>query len=381
MSFLRTESALDRDPALGWAPLLGGTLLLALAWAAWLVLGRIALSESTEIARLETGPSVHSVDAPAAGRVATVHIALGDEVAAGAPLVALDDEQVAATLREAETRLRYQEERLASAEKELAAEQQLSSADQRSAENALAEGRARAQEAAAEARLAQSELDYANRLRGIGLVSELELVRRAAEADRKRAALEAATRAVARLEADQQGRHRRGSTRTEHLKEEVAAAAEELAALRTRIRSLRREREERVVRAPVSGRIGRLEPLRPGSVVAAGARVAEIVPPGDVRAVAHFPLASLGRLHPGQPARLRLAAFPWTQYGSLSASVTSVGTEAEDGRIRVELDVHEPLPPGVVAAHGLVGSLTVEVERVAPLVLAVRTAGGRAHHQ
>jgi membrane fusion protein (multidrug efflux system) len=77
----------------------------------------------------------------------------------------------------------------------------------------------------------------------------------------------------------------------------------------------------------------------------------------------------------GQAARLRLEGFSWLQYGSLEARVTKVGSEARDGRVRVELAVvsirfQAPLQ------HGLPGTLEVEVERVAPAILALRAAGG-----
>jgi membrane fusion protein (multidrug efflux system) len=378
VSFLRTRSALDQDADAGSRALVWGLLGVAGLWSAWLVLGTVELTEATDQARLEAGRAVHPVDAPAAGTVAAVHVQMGQDVAAGQELLALEDDRAAAALREAQARLAFQEERLASSARELEAEERVSASDERSAASALAEGRARERVAAAEASLAETELAYANRLRPNGLVSELDLLRRAGEAERKRAALEGARDAVRTLEAEKQARARRAAGRLEHLKEERAAAGEEIAALRSRIGLMRRELEQRVVRAPVGGRIGRLAALRPGSVVAEGARIAEVVPAGAVHAVGFFPLDSLGRLRAGQPARLRLVAYPWTQYGWLRARVRSVGTEADEGRIRVELDVQEPLPDGVVAVHGLVGSLTVEVDRVAPLALALRSAGGRA---
>ena len=61
----------------------------------------------------------------------------------------------------------------------------------------------------------------------------------------------------------------------------------------------------------------------------------------------------VGRLKPGQPARLRLAGFPWTQYGVVPARVGDVGTEPQDGLIRGELRL-EPRPTSVIPLeHGL----------------------------
>ena len=88
------------------------------------------------------------------------------------------------------------------------------------------------------------------------------------------------------------------------------------------------------------------------------------------------PSAALGRLRPGQSGTLRLQGFPWAQYGTISAKVTHVADEVRDGKIRVELALdphsHSPIP----FQHGLPGSVEVEVERVSPAALILRTAGG-----
>jgi hypothetical protein len=70
-----------------------------------------------------------------------------------------------------------------------------------------------------------------------------------------------------------------------------------------------------------------------------------------------LPPAALGRIQPGQPARLRLEGFPWTQYGAVSATVASVASEVRDGWVRVELAVR------------------AEVDHVSPATLVLRTAG------
>lgn len=77
-----------------------------------------------------------------------------------------------------------------------------------------------------------------------------------------------------------------------------------------------------------------------------------------------------------QAAELRLDGFPFTQYGSLRTTVTSVAAELRDGRVRVELalaDAHVNVP----LQHGMPGSVQVEVERTLPAILALRAAGQR----
>jgi multidrug resistance efflux pump len=116
-------------------------------------------------------------------------------------------------------------------------------------------------------------------------------------------------------------------------------------------------------------------------VVQEGDRLAAIVPRGDLQVVADFPPPSaLGRIQPGQPARLRLEGFPWTQYGSLAATVSRVASEVRNGRVRVELSVDVDQASPIPLQHGLPGSVEVQVERVAPATLVLRTAGKLLAH-
>src|SRR5208282_1645668 len=104
--------------------------------------------------------------------------------------------------------------------------------------------------------------------------------------------------------------------------------------------------------------------------------LAAVVPTGELRIVASFqPADALGRIQTGQPARLRLEGFPWTEYGSISATVTHVGSEVRDGRIRVELAVNPRSASRIPMQHGLPGAVQVEVERISPASLVLRVVG------
>jgi membrane fusion protein (multidrug efflux system) len=73
---------------------------------------------------------------------------------------------------------------------------------------------------------------------------------------------------------------------------------------------------------------------------------------------------------------LRLDGFPWTQFGSLAATVTRVASEARDGQVRVELHLASPGGrPDIPMQHGLPGTVEIHVEEITPLVLIVRAAG------
>jgi hypothetical protein len=138
---------------------------------------------------------------------------------------------------------------------------------------------------------------------------------------------------------------------------------------------LRYEIDRRQIKAPVRGRVGQVGGLREGSVVRATERLAAIVP-NDVghRAVAFFPAAVVGRIKTGKQARLRLAGYPWAQYGTVRAEVREVGNEASDGLVRVELALTADPPPNIPIEHGMPGKAEVEVERISPAELVLRAA-------
>lgn len=141
------------------------------------------------------------------------------------------------------------------------------------------------------------------------------------------------------------------------------------------IKRLEHDLEDRTVRAPVSGRIEEKLPFRLGTVVRAGEKLGTIVPPGETRIVAFVPVAAVGRVRPGQAARLRLDGFPWTQCGTVAATVTAVGNEANEGLIRVELGVERAASPRIPLQHGQTGSVEIAVEQASPAVLVLRAAG------
>jgi multidrug resistance efflux pump len=142
------------------------------------------------------------------------------------------------------------------------------------------------------------------------------------------------------------------------------------------IRRLEYEIEKRIIRAPVSGRVGEVvAKFQVGSVVNIADKLGTIVPDGKTHVVARFAAASIGRIQPGQLGQLRLDGFPWTQYGTIPVTVAAVGNEATDGFIRVELDLRANSASAVPVGHGLQGSVEVAIEQVSPAVLVLRAAG------
>lgn len=376
--FGRTLRSLQADRAVGPLRTLALASLFGLAWVAWLVVARVPVLEVSSRARLESVATTHHIEVPALGQVVVSHLALGRAVEAGELLVELD--AAPESLRATQERLR-----LATLASQLeAGRAELASANaaldlQQSNEAALAEARASAGEALAAAHGGDDELERLRVLHAGGLLAEAELVEAASRAEQLERRAESAAAAVGRLERELAVEHADRATRREALRREQEGLAGEREGAGAALQLLEYEAERRRIRSPVSGWIADVAALTPGQVVEDGARLASIVPNGGLHVVAWFePAAALGRIEPGQPARLRLDGFPSAQYGYLSAQVRAVGGEPGNGTVRVELALDDPNASGspIPHHHGLPGIVEVEVERVSPATLVLRLAGG-----
>jgi membrane fusion protein (multidrug efflux system) len=258
----------------------------------------------------------------------------------------------------------------------IAAEEQALREARHAGRVALDEARARHREAEVAARTADEEAELFARLQARGLPAQIDLLRAKAEAQKRRAAADTLRLAVSRLESDHRTQESDRNARLVGLRRDMTRLAGDMTTAAATVERLAHEIERRRLRAPMAGHLGEVAELRVGSVVREGDRLAAVVPRGDLQVVADFlPPSALGRIRPGQPARLRLEGFPWAQYGSLAATVSRVASEVRNGRVRVELSVDPDGASPIPLQHGLPGAVEVQVERVAPVTLVLRTAG------
>jgi membrane fusion protein (multidrug efflux system) len=377
-AFSRTLRSLTVDDA---RPVLLGIVALSLllsGWVAWGLLARIAVYAVTPTARLEVDQAVHPVAAPVAGRVVATRLVVGQEVQAGDVLVELDADAQRLQGEEERARLAALTAQLQVYAEELSAEDATWHAEQQAAQAAMDEARARQREAEVIARAAYEEAEVVILLPAPEFADQLEVIRSRAEVPRRQAAVDTLHLAAKRLEEEQQVRARDRQARRARLRRAVVRLEGERATVAATLARLTSEAERRHIRAPIAGRLGEAATLQIGAVVREGDVLGVVLPPGALRVVAAFPPpVALGRLHPGQPARLRLTGFPWTQYGSLAATVTTVAHERRDGQVRVELDLVLDMAFPIQLQHGMPGTVEVEVERVTPATLLLRSIGKR----
>ena len=215
-----------------------------------------------------------------AGRVESLAVREGDEVAAAMPLFAIDAELQAADVHTAAAQVAEARARLA----------RLESAQQRREEVAVLEAQEKRAESAVA--LSSAELERVQTLfnRG-GIASQAQLDVAKANAGRDRAALEEVRRqiTVARLASRE---------------EDIAAARQSLAAAEARRSAAETKLARRRLAAPVAGTVQQIY-FRPGELVAAGKPVVALLPPGNLKVRFFVNEATLPKLKYGDAINVR----------------------------------------------------------------------------
>lgn len=376
IQFSQTTRSLRQDSSLlvlaGWAL---ATVTFAV-WLAWFWRGEVTLYEVSQRARLEVQQAPGSVNAAVAGSIVAMSLQVGTDVHAGDPLLILDDSSPRLALIEARQRMIAIPAQMAALDREIAARAAERVSDQRSSVAAADVAASRQREAAAAAEFAREYDQRIRQLSAAGLAAPVDVARSTSDARKADAARESLQAEERRLELDAQTRVSQHDATIESLRHSRSALDGDLAVARATVARLTSDLQRFVVRAPVSGRLGNVAALRPGTFVVQGQQIATIIPSGTVMLVADFdPARAIGRIREGQTAQVRLDGFPWAQFGTIGATVSHVASESRDGFVRVEFALDRPANSGIRLEHGQPGSVDVTVEHTSPASLVLRSAG------
>jgi membrane fusion protein, adhesin transport system len=343
-------------------------LVVALVFA-----GMLAWSALTEVeqvvqahGQIEPADRVKIINHPDGGRVAEVNVVEGQQVAAGAPLLSFDPEQVHARLaeltghwqmRSIETaRLQAEvaggdmvvEPELARARPDLVAEQQALLTSRREAHEsriqALAEG---IQQREKELQSVIAELDRLRASHGL-LKEQLDAIQGLAEKGLyPRLRVVAVERQLSDLAGDiQKGRARReaadaalaeAKSRYHVLeREQRSSVLAELAAARAERDQLSEAHRRQaatlrnlVVRAPVDGIVQDITVTSPGQSVGSNQPLMKLVPTGGGLVVeARVRNKDIGHVRVGQPVKVKVHAYDFLRYGTLSGQIEQIDADA-----------------------------------------------------
>lgn len=347
-------------------------------WIAWLVMATVSVYEISDSGRIEVDTSLYPIAVPVSGKVMAAYVTIGRDVQAGDILIEFEAEDERLRLDEARTQVATLAPQLGALRDEVTAEEVARKEQLKAARIAIDQARSQLEEARASVQLAEEEAARVARLQAQGIVSDVDLSRAQIEVRKRQASAEATRLQIDKLQADLQNRDSDSQVRIERIKREIASVEGQVTTATATSNRLAHDIEKRVLRAPVSGRIGEAVDLRTGSIVNASDKIGVIIPSGELKAIAYFrPSSALGRIRPGQSSRLRLEGFSWTQYGVIRATVTTVASEPRDGRIRVDFAIERDPASAIPFQHGLPAVVEVEVARMSPATLLLRAVGDR----
>lgn len=374
--FIRSNEFLRRDGLRGSVLKVVLCLCLFSLWGWWFCFATVGVYEVSDGSQIEVSQEIHPVEVEVGGRILSSSLVLGKKVQAGDLLLEIDDSEPRLELNEMQAKLTGVGPQLEHLYQEI---DNLRSALQHETDEltqAWHEAESLSRQAESRAGFANHQAEQDRELYSIGTLSRTEMDRAASNAREQTAIAESTHASVARASAQQSRNHQEGLANIQSLAKQASALEADRQTMAAEIKRLRHELERRRLYASVSGTLAEVEPVKPGSVVQAGQKVATILPSGELKVVAQFaPAAVAGRIKPGQSARLLLDRFSWSQYGAVPLTVQTVGTDVQDTRIKVELAVNPSFQFSVPLQHGLRGTTEVLVERATPLAIALRVAG------
>jgi adhesin transport system membrane fusion protein len=236
----------------------------------------------------------------------------------------------------------------------------------------LREAEATAAKQAASLELAERELELTRALFDKKAIPELELLRIERAVTELRGDLAIWQAAKLRLEAEVSEAEAQVETEKSAFLADVQARISKVNAEMSVVQESLRAADDRVRRAmlksPVGGVVNKVNVATIGEVIAAGASIVEIVPVDDTLLIeTRIRPQDVAFIHPGAKATVRLSAYDYTKYGTLSGVVERIGADTitdEEGetfyQVIVSTDTAGPgMADGMRVIPGMVATVDI----------------------
>ena len=374
-SFARTWRLLTVEKLRKSAGAIPALVLLFGAWLVWLGVGKISIYATSQNARIEAARYPEPIQASVDGVVISCNLALGQRVHDGEVLVRLNAQQYEIQLGEAQANMKADLGAIDALQQEIAAQEKAREAIAQLVDASTRAGHAKVAVTQTTQRFQQKEADVFKELSEKDLASKLDELKAERESATNRAQIRATSAQAAQDTSLQRATLFDRDVQIAALTKVLSDAQSRLDVLRSNIDSINFQIEGRMIRAHADGMLADIVPCTPGMTVTTQQRLATLLPDSEVRVVSSFkPEDAIGRIKPGQTATLRIDNYPWTQFGTVGGTVERIGSEPRDGLVRVELRVTRT-NPAIPVVHGLTAVVEVQVERISPLQLLLRTIG------
>ncbi|NOT32855.1 MAG: hypothetical protein HOP12_01660 [Candidatus Eisenbacteria bacterium] len=378
-AFLQTLTALDSDRGRFAAALFVAGAAILVGWVSWGVWGELPIQVFSQRARFESSDGVQVVRAAAAGLVVESRLTPSSHWNPGDTLVLLDDSPDREAWAAARTRLAALQRRHAAIRRQCQALLASATFARSVAVSDSTASRARGNEAEVMARSAERDAGRSASLLREGLVATAAHEHAMLEAERLRAAAQAALAGHARGIAEQ--------LRARALAEDALAGAQadlaelegELAQAQALGAGARAHLSHRAILASCRCQPVRVAALHTGSYVSQGDTLAWLSTDGPPSAHADFaPTDAIGRIAIGQSATIRAAHLARSGDRSWPARVRHLAPEPQNGSVRVELSLEASHRASREFPYGLPLIVEVTVGTGSPLELLLLGARQRS---
>ena len=360
--FENTLDVLRRDSA-------GTGRLLTIAGAAimciWLIAAltlALPLTISSIDGRIISAVEPTEITSTSEAPIVSIPFKLGDTVKAGEVLIAFDAVPEELELEGVRQRTVTLEQELLAADRELASLAASLMNELDGYDRAIEGLEARAGEVRAEIEHATNAEALYSQLRSERRIDALEYSRARSSLEQSKMQLQALQAESKETLANRRLAINRSETQQAQLTREQARLRGTIAELRPEYQRLENRISELVVRAPFSGEIGAIARISNGQRVTLGAWLMTLVPDREFEFQATFAAReAAGRIETGQIARIQFHALPWTEYGTLDATVLRVGSEEREAAVRVDFALSPDSALAAYLDHGLKGQAVVQI--------------------
>lgn len=376
MPFSQTLRALGDESHARPALLLAFAAPALALWCGWFFAATLPDYETATDARIEADRPLFRVLAPAAGVLRSTSLVVGRRVRQGEILAELDSQREAARLAEERARLGSLTAVLQSQKTETESQRQAFAAARRVAELDARQAAVRLESSQRASAYSEDRAARWKALSDAKLVSKEDGEQRAADFDARKGELRESQIALRKVTLEWELKQRERQATLQRLAAAEVATARDIEVCKATLARLEYELQERTIRSPIDGTVAETARIQVGSLVQMGESLGVVIPSGSLHISARMsPADALGRVRPGQAARMQLRGFPAAQYGTLKAVVTSVASEPRDGGIHVELSASSDHLSLVPIEHGMPGTVQIEVAALSPAQLVLRAAG------
>ncbi|TDF36368.1 HlyD family efflux transporter periplasmic adaptor subunit [Alteromonadaceae bacterium M269] len=371
--FINTTRAVSADRSYSNILTIFISLLLLSLWFSWLFLADISTYKKSENAQFKEAKDSAQISTRVLGKVASIHVELGQAVKKGELLFRMDMSLLTARMNgtlETITQLKTSQQAISHERDALRTKHNITIETQQLKIKQLTE------EQQSLTHIIEIQSDIANRYKTLLLTqkgAELDYLNAKKTHQEYVIDYQQVSADIENIELNMQSLEQQHQQTLAQLSQRQSVIGQQLNLAQTHYQQQQLETEHYQIRSPSDGIIASLAPIALGQVLTVGEQIATLLTHTNLIIEAQFsPQDALGHIHIGQQARVELKGFARTQYGTLEAEVTQIAGAVQNGHIRVKLSITDTPSNTLPIQHDLPASVEIETGKQRPVDLVLQ---------